>query len=365
MLASGEQTVFLVVWDWRTTQVLFVRKPTLVFLNRAQGLVQEVEEDRYDTAVFIDDYQLLVGLGSMCTTAPCLVLIDTEKGVGGTPRHTRFHLSPRFAGLGRLSLVLEQGAHKPSAAESLAPFHQDPSQRIVALDLQCAPYPLVLQVGALLELKNRGEADIEWDEWKSLVAFPHFQSDHENTSETWVSGCRLFSLCSVNYLVGLHLDMHDFNMRGDSGCLYEEDEELYGDLKTLGHTEGREEVPRDETIGSRCGNGSIIFFTVSDNIPFFLGQILMLPFSRVVSNGVILRIHVPYTFGPSGSSTNFMIAVIPSHSLNEQCIFFHKSVDVPTPEICRRGRLSCKIFTSSGREELGVTGQPSNIHCVA
>ena len=323
MLASVEETTFLVIWDWRTTQVLLVREPTLVILNRTQRLVQEVDEDHCDTAEFIDDYQLLVGLGSTRSGGPpCLVLIDTEEGVGGTHRQTRFHLAARFANFGRLSFVLEEGAHKPSAAESLAPFHQDPSQRIVALNVGYAPYPLVLQVGALLELKNRGEADIEWDEWKSHVAFPHFRSDHEDTSETWVSGCRLFSLCSVEYLAKTQLDMHDFNMRGDSDCLYEEDEELYGELQTLDDTEGREEVPGDEIIGSRCVNGSIIFFTVSDNIPFFLGQILMLPFSRAVMNGVILRIHVPYTFGPSGSSTDFMIAVIPSHSLNEECIFF-------------------------------------------
>ena len=266
MLARVEQKKFLVIWDWRTNQVLFVREPNLVILHRTQGLVQEVEEDRYDTAEFMDDCQLLVGLGSTRNMEPpCLVLIDTEQGVGGTPRQTRFHLAPRFSNFGRLSLILEEGAHKPSVAESLAPFHQDPSQRIVALDLLCAPYPLVLQVGALLELKNRGEADIEWNEWKSHVAFPHFRSDHEDTSETWVSGCRLFSICSVDYLLKDQLDMHDFNMWGGSDCLYQEDEELYGELRTLYNTWGREEVPGDELIESvsRSGNGSIAFLSVS------------------------------------------------------------------------------------------------------
>ena len=178
-----------------------------------------MEEDRYDTAVFIDDYQLLVGLGStQSRVPPCLALIDTEKGVGGTPRQTRFHLAPRFARFGCLSLVLEEGAHKPSVAESLAPFHQDPSQQIVALELQAAPYPLVLRVGALLELRNSGEADIEWDEWKKHVAFPHLHPDHLSIFGTQVSGCRLFLVCEVDFYGAPKLDVYDFTIGGNQSA---------------------------------------------------------------------------------------------------------------------------------------------------
>ena len=223
-----------------------------------------MEEDRYDTAVFIDDYQLLVGLGStQSRVPPCLALIDTEKGVGGTPRQTRFHLAPRFARFGCLSLVLEEGAHKPSVAESLAPFHQDPSQQIVALELQAAPYPLVLQVGALLELRNSGEADIEWDEWKKHVAFPHLHPDHLSIFGTQVSGCRLFLVCEVDFYGAPKLDVYDFTIGGESECSRQCDEKLYGELRTLSYPEERATVPGDEFIEFRSGNGSIVFLTVS------------------------------------------------------------------------------------------------------
>jgi len=98
--------------------------------NNAQEPTQTLQNDHYNTVDFIDDYRLLSTLKS-----PCIVLIDTENVAGGTPVQTLFHLSPHFGDFGHPPHLLERGAYKPSPAEYLAPFHQDPAQRIVAFTM--------------------------------------------------------------------------------------------------------------------------------------------------------------------------------------------------------------------------------------
>ena len=107
---------------------------------------------------FIDDYNLLIRLEKTVDRPPSIVLMDTRRDIRGTPMKTVFHLPRRFGGL---YLTLERGGHKPSPVESLAPFHQDPNQRIVVLDTNSYLHYLVVQVAVFLELfKDREGTEI-------------------------------------------------------------------------------------------------------------------------------------------------------------------------------------------------------------
>ena len=55
----------------------------------------------------------------------------------------------------------------------MAPFYQDPAQRVVALQLPDSFGYLILRIGALSKLLEGSEgSEIGWDEWKSHVVIP-------------------------------------------------------------------------------------------------------------------------------------------------------------------------------------------------
>ena len=144
----------------------------LVSRKKTRAFVQELEEERYLEAEFIDDYRLLAVLGATQNESASLALIDAVHDVEGTPMKTVFLLPPCIGDFQGIHLLLEQGAYEPSPAESLAPFHQDPSQRIAVLYIELTKYYLVLRVGALLEFGDSRGSEIGWDRWKSCVAIP-------------------------------------------------------------------------------------------------------------------------------------------------------------------------------------------------
>lgn len=165
---------------------------------------------RYEAAEFIDDYRLLVGLRSTLLARPSLVLMDTREDVGGSPTQTFFHFSSWFNIFADLSLILERDVHTPSHEEPPAPFHQDPSRRIVALKIEnCSRY-LVLRLEALLELaRNREGSEIEWDEWESHIVIPTLSF---GLDRAWVSGCRLF--CAREEDRHTEVMVYDFSVKG-------------------------------------------------------------------------------------------------------------------------------------------------------
>ena len=200
---------------------------------------------------FIDDYRLLVSLDSTADTPPSLVVMDMEKGAEGVPMQTFFHLSPWFINSETLSHSLEPGMHKRSPEESLAPFHQDPTQRIVVLDSPATVHYLVLRVGALLELlENREGSDIAWDDRKSDVAIAFLK--HNRLSQYWVSGCRFFST------TGIHMEVHDFSVRGRTKYLSEQVNEEFG-VRYLLPTELRVEIEWELVHSPQSGHDSIVF----------------------------------------------------------------------------------------------------------
>ena len=215
---------------------------------------------------FINNYQLLVLLDQAWDTAPqSLVLVDTEKVVEGAPMQTTFRLSPHFNLYP--SFLLERGAHKPSPAESLAPFYQDPNQRIVALSPQYHLGFLVFRVGALSKLLESHEgSEIGWDEWKSHVINSPIDQDLPETPEVLdacVFGCRLFSISSVVPVPDAKMRAFDFSIQGRANYLSEEVNANVGGVRCMLPTGARAQVLGSDLFNTHSSHGSIIFTYVS------------------------------------------------------------------------------------------------------
>ena len=125
--------------------------------KEAQVPVQSHENTFHISAEFVDDYRLLVSPGQLKGDPPCVVLIDTEKDVGGLPAQTSFQLPWCLHDTVYPSLLSERGVHKPSPAEHLAPFYQDPAQRVATFSTQDLFRYLVFPVEVLVGLAKGRE----------------------------------------------------------------------------------------------------------------------------------------------------------------------------------------------------------------
>ena len=225
--------------------------------------MQALENERYYAAEFIDDYRLLVSLGSSKDVPQCVVLMDTEKDIGGAPVQTSFHLPPYFRTFDCPSLLFERGMHEPSSAECLAPFHQDCTQRIAVLSM---PYPsghIVFPVEALLRLADSREgSEIGWDEWKMHALIPSIPELH--LADLCVSGCRLFSSTSAHG-PNVEVEVYDFGLRGRAKYLSEQVNASLGGVRYLASTGTNARPPWhvDELYDMGSGHGSVVFFRVS------------------------------------------------------------------------------------------------------
>jgi hypothetical protein len=245
---SGGGSV-VIIWDWKSSQVLFVRRLVLhMILQATQVIIQELEYGDCKYAELIDDYRLLITLKPRPDATPCLALIDTGKDIGGTPIQTTFHLSYSTFPY----LTWERGMHNPPHAESLAPFHQDPAQRIIALQFQFDEFFLVLRVGALLELfKDREGTEIGWDEWKNHVVIPSLFRSVRRLRSVQVSGCRLIYFWLTPSGSGSVMEVFDFSMQGRAKYLtgLETSGEL-GTMNLLLPTDCIVKIPLEGFIGS-------------------------------------------------------------------------------------------------------------------
>ena len=190
--------------------------------------------------------------------------MDTEKDMGGAPAQTSFQLSPYLRDLWRPSLFLERGVHKPSPAEHLAPFYQDPAQRIAALTMPRSLGYLVFPVEALVGLaEGRDGCEIGWDEWKKHVAIPSIHQP--DMDSVWISGCRLFSIASFYNGWEAALVMYDFSKKGRVEHLGERaDPDLVG-VRYLSSTGVYAPLSWGdaELIDICCSRDGVIFFVVS------------------------------------------------------------------------------------------------------
>ena len=196
-----------------------------------------------------------------------LVLIDTEKVTERIPKQTAFLLPPCIGDAQRMYILLERGMHEPSPGESLAPFHQDPSQRIAVLDIEFASRYLLVRVGVLLELGNRGVSEVGWDEWKNWVVIP---SPHLGPpmprSDVWVSGSRLFSVYRSGSGPCAQMEVYDFSVQGRAKYLSNSVDERFGGVRYLmpASEAGVRVQPWGEDTLKMCGgHDSLLFPTVS------------------------------------------------------------------------------------------------------
>ena len=184
--------------------------------------------------------------------------------MGGVPARTSFQLFPYLPDLWDPSLLLEWGAHKPSPAEHLAPFYQDPAQRIAALSMPRSLGYLVFSVETLVRLaEGREGCEIGWDEWKKHVVIPSIH--RPDIADVWVSGCRLFCIDSVEDDSEPTMGVYDFSKKGRVEYLGERaDPDLVG-VRYLSSTGARVQLPWEdaELVNVSGGRDGVIFFVVS------------------------------------------------------------------------------------------------------
>lgn len=268
----GDRKKCLTVWNWKSGQVLFVCQSFLQSINRARACAQELEVEHGDyCAEFIDNYRLLlVNHSANVVGLSPLLLIDSGKFVGTSPAQTVLHFCPwESINYGFPSILLERGAYKPSLAESQAPFHPDPSQRIVVLRFSNSSICLVIRVEALLEfLRSHEGSEIAWGEWRSYVVVPSTKLDVRKTTHIWVSGCRMFSLHPADSGQGAQIEVHDFSARGRAKYSSRKVNENLPEVRYLSSTGAMVQVQLGHILGVYGGHGCIVFLEVSVPVQF-------------------------------------------------------------------------------------------------
>ena len=197
------------------------------------------------------------------------MLLDTQDHVGGIPLKTVFRL-PFGSLYPSTTLEFEHGAHGPFTAGSLASFHQDSTQRIIALNFVgrllddgngCGC--LVFHVGALLELhRDCGGTEIGWDEWKHHVYIPSFHPSL--SSRLLVSGCRLFHLYQKDTAQHYQMEVYDFSARGRVKYLIKPEIQGLNRINDVSSVEERAKISiKEHFTYVMCGYDSFMFFDVS------------------------------------------------------------------------------------------------------
>ena len=175
---------------------------------------------------------------------------------------TSFQFPVHFRGFGRPFLLLEQGMHKPSSSECLAPFYQDHTQRIAALSMTHPSDNLFFRVEALLKLaEGREGCEIGWDEWKMHVVIPSLPDP--DLVRAWVSGCRLFYI-NLAATGKAAVEVYDFSMRGRAKYLREQANANLGGVRYLVSTGTNARLPWEtyKVFDMRGGHDSVVFSRV-------------------------------------------------------------------------------------------------------
>ena len=177
---------------------------------------------------------------------------------------TTFHLFPNYNPREFPRLLLEEGMHRPSAAESLAPFYQDPTQQIAALYLTRPYRLLVFRVGALLELvESREGSEIGWDEWKGIVVAPSVDPGRPVVRGVWVSGCRLFAVSTAASSPDAEIRVFDFSIQGRAKYSSARVNTDLGGVRCLSPTDARARIPRSDWFYTQSGHDSVVLSYVS------------------------------------------------------------------------------------------------------
>ena len=169
--------------------------------------------------MFVDEFWLAFVLASPESgVLPRLVLLNTEQRVDDPKlAQTTFRLDThKDRYVETFCLHLDQGGHEPTPEEdSLAPFYQDPSQRMLALEFRRGRSVFVVKTEVLLELaRERGGAELGWEQWRAHVVEV---ISHDTSESLWISGSRLF--CVREDCGDAQVYVYDFSPRGSAGCI--------------------------------------------------------------------------------------------------------------------------------------------------
>ena len=163
------------------------------------------------------------------------------------------------------SLHPNPDGHEPTPKEdSLAPFYQDPSQRILALEFGQDGSVFVMKTEVLLELaREHGGTELGWGQWRAHV----IEIVHVNKIFLWVSGPRLFCIRPEDD--DARVDVYDFSPRASARYIQEV---AYIDGGIMRKMEPNSELPKlpwylDEIHYANGGHDGIVFLEVSALVP--------------------------------------------------------------------------------------------------
>ena len=233
--------------------------------SSTQGSTQKDPVACNTTFEFIDEYRLLFTLEAEGGKSPALVIMDTKPD---EKKRTTFRVSFPEATSERIFIQMEKGAHNRSKEEtSLAPFYQDPGQRLITLTTHWASDILVFRVEALLKHHKGGEnSEVQWNYWKESVATVTLL---HHPVATWVSGCRLFILSNPQHGGEQMMRVYDFSREGQKFYQGDNVKHSRDGIKELVNVGERSFVP---TFSNRVhGTGdSAISFTNNVSAPVSL-----------------------------------------------------------------------------------------------
>ena len=218
--------------------------------------------------MFVDDFWLAFTLASHhFGVPPRLVLLNTEQTVGA-PRlaQTTFWLNTDEDWLvGTPYLDLGQGGHEPTPEEdSLAPFYQDPSERILVVEFFEGGSVFVMKAEVLLELaRERGDTELGWEQWR--VHAVEVVSCYRDF--LWVSGSRLF--CARWEHENSWVDVYDFSPRASAQHMLEVAHKDAGIMWQMRPNVECDGLPlHDNRVHfTKTGHDSMVFFGVNALAP--------------------------------------------------------------------------------------------------
>ena len=197
-----------------------------------------------------------------------LVFLNAEQPKSDRPKpaRTTFRFEP---GVSALETFFEKGGQKASPEEDLlAPFYQDPSQRILAIEVCGHPHVafFAVKIEALLGLvREWGGADLEWGQWGTNAVEVPFEKGSE--VHPWVSGSRLFCRCWFSAFGGDEwVDVYDFSPRASArymGTVCDGDGKF---LRSMRSSVRKQVLPWELLYFSDGGHDSVAYFVVKASL---------------------------------------------------------------------------------------------------
>lgn len=195
----------LVVWDWQAGEILLVCSISLFSFPLIQIVRQELKDYNIQFAGLVDDFWLLIlsdGSGPQPTSKLTFLSTKETREDGGGFVRTSLFLD------GDLEMENLLGGHEPSCTDDLsAPFHPDPSQRVLVVKFADCEDVLVMKAEAILKLvQERKDEDLQWEEWEDYATWISSTGPPDGL---WIADHRLRCMILTDPGVPL-MDVYDF-----------------------------------------------------------------------------------------------------------------------------------------------------------